>query len=164
MRVTDKYVFFWGGTFSQWAKSPFVQDGITFQTAEHYMMYQKALILKDEDAARRILVGHSPKFAKQTARNIKASQVDLDQWDEVKYSVVLLGNILKFTQNTEMLRELLKYYPEKKFVEASPYDTIWGIGLHEDDDAVLNEDNWRGKNLLGRALDTAATRLYGTDI
>lgn len=27
-----------------------------------------------------------------------------------------------------------------------------GIGLHYDDDLVLDESNWRGKNLLGKAL------------
>jgi ribA/ribD-fused uncharacterized protein len=37
-------------------------------------------------------------------------------------------------------------------VEASPFDTIWGIGLHWKDDKVLDEANWLGQNLLGKAL------------
>lgn len=39
--------------------------------------------------------------------------------------------------------------PLKKF---SPYDVIWGIGLHWNDDDCLDENNWKGKNLLGKAL------------
>ena len=31
-------------------------------------------------------------------------------------------------------------------------DTIWGIGLAEDDPRAHNKDTWMGKNLLGYAL------------
>lgn len=40
----------------------------------------------------------------------------------------------------------------RKFAEASSYDKIWGIGLHEDDKDVLDESKWRGQNLLGKIL------------
>ena len=54
-----KYVFFWGHTqknpeiidkscFSQWYPSPFVIEGVTYATAEHYMMAEKARLFKDE--------------------------------------------------------------------------------------------------------------------
>ena len=40
----------------------------------------------------------------------------------------------------------------KILVEASPYDTIWGIGQNAD--AINSKDphNWKGENLLGFAL------------
>jgi len=41
---------------------------------------------------------------------------------------------------------------EKMIAEASPVDLVWGIGLSVDDDAILDEVNWTGNNLLGKVL------------
>ena len=41
---------------------------------------------------------------------------------------------------------------DRIFVEASPYDKIWGVGLYETDDRILDEKNWLGENLLGKAI------------
>lgn len=30
MNITDKYVFFWDGPWSNWAESPFEFEGMTF--------------------------------------------------------------------------------------------------------------------------------------
>ena len=57
----------------------------------------------------------------------------------------------KFSQNAEMLR-FLKATENKIIVEASPCDTIWGIGMSERDDGVTNPHNWKGSNHLGFAL------------
>jgi len=37
-------------------------------------------------------------------------------------------------------------------VEASPVDTIWGIGLAADDQRARDPSDWPGLNLLGFAL------------
>lgn len=68
-----------------------------------------------------------------------------------RFNVVVNGNILKFSQNPELLEDLKKY-KDKIFVEASPEDTIWGISLHYDD-RVLDELLWQGQNLLGKAIN-----------
>lgn len=36
--------------------------------------------------------------------------------------------------------------------EASPMDTIWGIGLGNENEKAQNPNTWRGQNLLGFAL------------
>jgi len=41
---------------------------------------------------------------------------------------------------------------DKILVEASPMDTIWGIGLGKDNEKAQNIAAWRGKNLLGFAV------------
>ena len=41
---------------------------------------------------------------------------------------------------------------DKILVEASPVDTIWGIGLGKDNEKAHNIASWRGKNLLDFAL------------
>lgn len=38
----------------------------------------------------------------------------------------------------------------KFFVEASPFDRVWGIG-YDQDHALQNQSNW-GENLLGKTL------------
>ena len=41
---------------------------------------------------------------------------------------------------------------DKKLVEASPYDKVWGIAMSVDDPDILDETKWRGENLLGMIL------------
>ena len=60
-------------------------------------------------------------------------------------------NMAKFSQNSR-LKAILLSTEDKIIVEASPYDTIWGIGLYWEDDRVLDINKWRGQNLLGKAL------------
>mgnify|MGYP006105085405 FL=1 len=37
-------------------------------------------------------------------------------------------------------------------MEASPVDTIWGIGMASDNVNIENPSKWEGENLLGYAL------------
>lgn len=152
MRVTDKYVIFWGSMFSQWfATSPyqFVEDNLEFTSCEQYMMYKKALLFNDGNTAYKIMCNTDAKIIKQLGREVK--NFDGDIWDKNKYNIVLEGNKLKFTQNKQLAKEMKKY-SGKVFVEGSPYDTVWGIGLHYNDDLALDSINWKGQNLLGKAL------------
>ena len=48
----------------------------------------------------------------------------------MKVDVVVKGNIAKFSQNEKLLDFLLST-DDKILVEASPKDTVWGIGLDE---------------------------------
>jgi ribA/ribD-fused uncharacterized protein len=61
------------------------------------------------------------------------------------------GNLAKFTQNKDLKEEMLAT-GDKIFVEASPLDNIWGIGLDENAEGVENPSFWLGLNLLGQAL------------
>lgn len=156
--VTDDYVFFLGGIFSQWKPARFVDSGITYYTAEHYMMYHKLLTLGYPLEAEAILLNSNPSAAKRAGRNAKATQESLDAWDAVKFDVVVAGSFLKFSQNPGMGKQMLDLLP-RKFVEASPYDRVWGIGLDISNPDIRDPKNWRGQNLLGRALDSAAVML-----
>ncbi|MNC46884.1 hypothetical protein D3C75_959170 [compost metagenome] len=62
-----------------------------------------------------------------------------------------LGNLAKFEQNAE-LWHFMKKTKHRIFVEASPLDRIWGIGMAKDHPNIENPMKWQGKNLLGFAL------------
>lgn len=155
-----KYLFFWGHTpkredvidkscFSQWYPSPFTVDGITYATAEHWMMAQKSRLFQDEEVFQKIIAAEKPAVAKALSREVK--NFDAAVWDESSFSIVVEGNKHKFSQN-ENLKTFLLHTGDKVIVEASPADAIWGIGLSQDTNEATNPFRWRGTNLLGFAL------------
>lgn len=50
---------------------------------------------------------------------------------------------------------------DRCLVEASPHDTIWGIGLTADDPRAWSKDTWLGKNLLGYTLNIVREIIKG---
>lgn len=155
-----KYVFFWGhqptkdgsiseSCFSQWWPSSFTVDGIAYKTAEHWMMAQKARLFEDQHHLNLILTCSSPAEAKKLGRQI--ANFDTTLWDQHKYAFVVEGNYHKFSQNAN-LRAFLLHTGERVLVEASPVDSIWGIGMAKNDEAIYDPTKWKGENLLGFAL------------
>lgn len=156
----SKFLFFWGHQpskdatitktcFSQWWISPFIVDGITYKTAEHWMMAKKAELFNDNEILEKIIQVNSPAEAKKLGREVR-NYVD-SVWLENRYEIVKQGNFYKFSQNLD-LKEFLMNTKERVLVEASPVDAIWGIGMAGDHKDVLNPEKWRGLNLLGFAL------------
>lgn len=162
MRVTDKHVLFWGEELSNFHPAPihYEENGIKyfFPTSEHMFMWQKARHFKDEISANAILNVKHPRDAKKIGR--KVSNFDNNEWAKVRYEKMLRAVTLKFTQN-EDLREFLlsKKFDGKHFVEASPFDEIWGIGYDENHVFADDETKWKGLNLLGKCLDEVRDNL-----
>ena len=149
MTITDKYVFFFGGICSQWASSKFTIDGVKYNCAEQYMMAQKALFFKDKKQLQKIMNTDNPRDQKYYGRQVK--NFDYEEWSKISRGVVFKANMAKFTQNPRMLDELLSY-GDREIVEASPTDTIWGIGLAVDDPKIHDKSNWQGTNWLGEVI------------
>lgn len=149
MKTTDKYVLFWGGPFSQWFSSPFEMDGVKYSCAEQAMMAQKAKLFDDKDSYNRILKTSSPKEQKAIGRKVRGFDVKI--WSERCKQIVFEINVAKFSQNLNLKKALMDT-GNKELVEASPYDTIWGIGLAEDDPKALDKSTWKGTNWLGETL------------
>ncbi|KAF8956312.1 hypothetical protein BDZ97DRAFT_1671795 [Flammula alnicola] len=150
----------WG---SQWYRSPFkaeiiMEEGeeaeeVTFLTAEHWMMVQKALLFKDTEVAREILRGTrtgSTEMAHIKSLGRKVHNFDDETWVAARERIVLEGNLHKFRQNEELKDKLLAT-GDKAIVEASPRDRIWGVGFGEKN-ALNQKERW-GLNLLGKALE-----------
>jgi ribA/ribD-fused uncharacterized protein len=155
-----EYEFFWGhkqkqdgvadkSCFSQWFPAPFVVEGVTFATAEHWMMAQKALLFKDEEQYEAILKTPKPALAKALGRLVK--NFDAATWQAACFEKVFEGNVYKFSQHNDM-KQVLLYTGKKVIVEASPRDRIWGIGMGQNNPDATNPFKWRGTNLLGFAL------------
>ena len=161
------YVFFWGhrpqrdgsigaGCLSQWWPSAFTVDGVNFATAEHYMMWRKALLFGDDESARRILTASHPRQAKMLGRRVR--DFDEQTWVAERYAIVVDAGVAKFGQSSE-LRDFLLGTGRRVLVEASPTDRVWGIGLAATDERSADPARWRGLNLLGFALMEARERL-----
>lgn len=161
MRITDNYILFWNGVFSQWYPSNFIVDGIKFSSCEQYMMYQKALTFKDAEIAEQILKESHPAPIKMLGRKVK--NFDLNVWNSVCFGIVVKGNLAKFSQNPEMLKYLLNT-GGKILVEASPQDKIWGIGLSASSPQCDNAALWSGTNLLGFALCCVRIQLLNQNL
>lgn len=151
-------IFFYGHSksngenacFSQFFKSEFVDEtGQVFNYAEQYMMYNKAITFSDTEIAKNILLESKPSNIKKYGRQVK--NFDSKVWDRVKFDIVVKGNYLKFSQN-DKLRDILISTGDSILVEASPTDKIWGIGMSQRDPLRHDVKNWKGQNLLGKAL------------
>ena len=153
MASESDYVFFWDhlisagnpyhlAVFSQWYPLSFIdpdQADIGFATAEHYMMYQKALLF-DPARADDVLHAETPAEAQRVGRELRG--FDRKKWDMVNDGIVERANYLKFGQNRDgrALQTVLDTRG-KEMVEASPKDRIWGIGYGKQD-AWTNKDDW----------------------
>lgn len=145
-----KYVFFWQGNspFSNWYPSPFNFEGVEFNCAEQYMMYQKAKFFNDTYIMEQVLKTSSPKEQKALGRQVK--NFNADRWSANCLSIMEKGLVEKFIQNEKIYNYLKSFEKDSIFVEASPFDRIWGIGYNERD-ALNNIENW-GQNLLGNLI------------
>lgn len=155
-----KFLFFWkpqperdgsvgAGSLSQWWPAEFTADGLTFATAEHYMMWRKAILFDDQAVAEQILAAPHPHAAKVLGGRVAG--FDQQVWNEHRSPIVVAGNLAKFGQYPNLRAYLLRT-GRRVLVEASPMDRIWGIGLTGDDPAAADPRTWRGLNLLGFAL------------
>lgn len=147
--MAEAFTFFWKHRLSQWHPARFVVGGIAFNCAEQYMMYAKAMLFGDRDAAERILVAESPREQQAIGRTVRG--FDESVWMLFREGIVFAGNYARFDQNADQ-RELLFATRGTTLVEASPHDRVWGIGLAADDPRANDRAQWQGLNLLGEAL------------
>ena len=165
IEITKRHVFFFKDWMSNFHPAPF--DMITikgiyehFETSEQAFMYQKALCFNDEETAKRILGAATPLQAKTLGRQVR--NYDDEIWDAMRFEYMYACNYHKYDQNPELKKRFMDpQYKDHIFVEASPFDPIWGIALDRKKvtlDFMDNENNWKGQNLMGKVL----TEVYKT--
>ena len=161
------FLFFWShrpqhpdrvdsACLSQWWPAAFVADGHRFPTAEHYLMWRKALLFNDDATAANVLAADGPGAAKALGRAVRG--FNDDTWATHRWEIAVSGSLAKFDSD-DALRSFLFGTIGRVLVEASPADRIWGIGLPAKAPAAHRPESWQGLNLLGFALMEARARL-----
>lgn len=113
------------------------------------MMAKKAELFGDDEMANRIIACPSPAEAKKLGREVKGYVDEL--WLNNRFQIVCEGNYHKFSQNNN-LKDFIVKTGSRILVEASPVDSIWGIGMDANHPDAGNPEKWQGLNLLGFAL------------
>lgn len=147
MKITDKFVLFYGGVFSQWYAHDIVIDGITYNCAEQYMMAMKAQTFNDTASLKKIMETDDPATQKSIGRHVQ--NFDAVVWDHVARDYVYEANLAKFSGD---LKQYLLETGDREIVEASPTDKIWGIGLAVNHPDVTDRSKWLGTNWLGECI------------
>lgn len=160
MKITSNFVYFWGGILSNFYPCSFVMDNITFTSSEQAFMYKKAITFKDNEVAEKILKSTTPKEAKRLGRLV--NNYDDQIWNAKRMQIMYECCLAKFSQNEDLKSFIAAAdFNNKHFVEASPFDTIWGIGVDEQH-ALDDKSNWKGLNCLGQVLDKVRKAIIKT--
>ena len=94
------------GYLSNWYRSAFTVDEITFSSMEQYMMFEKAILFQDYQTAEKILSTDDVAEIKALGRIVQ--HFDEEIWREKRESIVHKGVLQKFLQNPELAEKLLE--------------------------------------------------------
>lgn len=153
MKITNNFVLFFSKNdmLSNFYSKQFKHQKHIFSNSEQAFMWRKATFFKDYEIAHQILTkAKQPNYAKSLGRKVK--NFDNEKWDKVRYDIMKEVVKDKINQFNE-LKTFIENNKNKTFVEASPYDNIWGVKLSENDDKILDPSNWKGQNLLGEVYN-----------
>ena len=159
LKVYQNHVAFWGADapFSNFYPCRFVYKDVEWKSSEQCFMAMKAKYFNDDESYERILESTTPKEAKAIGRKVRNFSFI---WSFVSESIMFEVVLAKFSQNDDLKSLILSdEFKGKKFVEGSPDDKKWGVGMRYTNPAIDDESNWKGKNLLGKVLDKVRERL-----
>jgi len=144
----------WGGAppegwLAPFAPTPFKDQGVTFMSAEHWMMHAKARLFGDGDIAEKILRARTPMQAQALGRRARGFSESV--WKEHREAVMFNANLAKFSTIVSLRDYLVLSWP-KILVLASPNDIVWGSGLDLADPMLGSPRRWPGLNLGGFSL------------
>ena len=125
------------------------------------MMAQKAKLFHDSERYTAILRSTQPWECKDLGKHVKP--FDSNAWNAVKYDVVKTANRAKYEQNPDPKAKLMDT-GDAILAEASPKDTIWGIGLDAVTAAETNPSEWPSQNLLGKNLMELRSEFAGKKV
>lgn len=157
---SENYVFFWqtSSPFSNWHPAKYTHEGIEFNCSEQGVMYDKAKLFGDDETAQKILECNESEQREMKELGRKIRNFNEDTWNKNKVDIYTNHCRAKFVQNEHLKTKLLET-GTKTLVEASPYDKVWGIGLHERDAKIIHPSKWPGQNLLGKILTSIRDEL-----
>ena len=140
------------------AVSPKTEEARTVKCdfSEKAIMLCKAAAMGDAVTFHKISTATNPTVAKSLGRQVK--NFDPALWNRIICSVAYQVVLQKFQKQSGLLDILLKT-EDRIIAETSLDDTIWGIGMNNNDDRVNDPAQWQGTNILGWALMEARNAL-----
>lgn len=149
-RITENLYLFFGrySPLSNFHDAPFTCDGHNYYCVEHYLQHQKALLMGDHVTAKQIYEEHNPAKQKSLGRHV--AKFNAQVWSENSTDIMRKGCEMKFDANPN-LRDYLKQTGTRVIAEASA-DVYWGTGKLLRDPSAVNQDQWNGRNELGKVL------------
>ena len=174
--VKHTYATFWKADegcenrcLSQWYKNkPFFVNGRRYETAEQYMMSEKALLFEDLEVYEKIMKEPDPAKCKALGKMVarKKGNWDEQKWSEAAREIVFHGNLGKLQSDVEIVDALLST-GDAVLIEASPFDDAWGAGMSRDQ--LLNPDgtlkvppqNWHKEGSVKQAENNLGFVLMG---
>jgi ribA/ribD-fused uncharacterized protein len=94
----------------------------------------------------KCLRSKTPKDQKSYGRRCR--NFDVKVWDIASVPVVVACQIAR-AEADDQLRSLYLGSENRAFVEGSPRDTVWGVGIRWDQASIENPSSWLGENRLG---------------
>ncbi|KAL9105797.1 MAG: hypothetical protein Q9227_009099 [Pyrenula ochraceoflavens] len=91
-----------------------------------------------------------PRKQKAEGRNVSGFSENV--WNTVSPEVCIVATIARAKADDNLAR-IFRRSGTRKFVEGSPSDRTWGVGIRYNDPRILDPDNWQGQNRLGRCHD-----------
>ena len=82
------------------------------------------------------------KVVKRLGRKVR--NFNKQRWLAKSKAIIRKASLAKFTENSKLKEKLLKT-ADTILVEASPWDTVWGIGRHASYPESKFKKYWRGK-------------------
>ena len=137
-----------------------LEDEVNFSSAEQAYQYLKAVTFRDKEAAIKIL--KSVDKIEMNNLGKKVLHFNKNLWDKINEYIMEIVIFNKLSQNKYILdftQSKIKENIDVIFINAIPFDNIWGIG-YKAEDAMEFRKTW-GNNLLGKIITKVSKDLLG---
>lgn len=150
------------GCFSNYSRTPFtfnlpkyINSSNDYKRAIVCDFSEKAIILC-KAALMNDIITYNKLINVKSLQECKLLDKGISNFKEIKWKRYLCDiakevTFQKFSQNSE-IRKILLSTKDAFIAKSSPYDELWGIGMHIKDERINIPNQWNGTNLLGWAL------------
>ena len=148
---TDELALFFTkeSPLSNFYPSSLDMDDHQYNCVEQYLAHKKALLFSEPELAEEILKTSEARDQKRMVRNLP--HFDLGKWKQHLHKILKPALKAKFEQNDQLKASLLAT-GNRLIGEASPSDTLFGIGLSLSNPAAVVKTRWTGDNIQGFTL------------
>lgn len=137
---------------SNFYRSPIIDNGISYMTAEHQFQAEKCRMAKDTARLNQVITAVTPQEAMRIAGSIQ----DTPEWKNQRISIMKEIIDRKFDQNSELAEKLLA--TGDRVLKEATNDALFGIGasIHS---RAIRDKTYNGQNEMGKILMEKRTRL-----